>query len=895
MDKNKKNTEPPDSKKATARQAAPLRLGELLIKEGLVKEQDLEKALSVQKQEEEMQKLPLGEILVKIGALSESGLDDLLNHPDLRKQIGTLAVEKGLINNDQLQSCLRKKEPHQTLGEVLIQEGLATPDDIGRLLKEQINTPKIGELAVRLRLTSENYVAAAVRIQKSSRRLGEIFCDLNLVDPVDLNFVLSKYNKQLELRETIWALGYINEEQLNIVRQEQKHGKQSLEEILIRKKIITQKQLQIAQSKQLNIPFMELNEFVYGEHEKNTLAGIISQKYAEKNMILPISLKGSRLTLALFKPEHMQAIYELKGMFSHLNMSCILTTEEKFEELFEVLYSQHLGGTTSPGEAGSDADKSEVDFIELTLDEEIEGKDKGGPVYGARDIEAEELVNFIIKHGIVSGASDIHIEQDRTGVKLRYRLDGVLRETNIGWLKQKLREKAPAVISRIKIMSDLDIAEKRLPQDGVFRINYYDKAQNQKVQLDFRVATCRAIVGENITIRILDPRKANVGLENLNHSPHVLEPFRTLLKSSAGMVLVCGPTGSGKSSTLYAALQYIHNPGMKIITAEDPIEYAFPGIMQTQIHPKINLTFSRLLRSFLRLDPDVILIGEMRDEETVKIGFDAAQTGHLLLSTLHTNDAVSSVSRLIDLEVEHSQIASCLMCVLAQRLVRKICSSCIQEYVPDEDEWSMLFNAYPAHLRFFRGQGCEVCNFTGYKGRTLLSEIFVVDSEIAQALNKGLDEDGLKKLALESGMKTMLEDGLLKLEQTTLTEIIRMVPHDMMKAFRMRGQAQKDVDSLIESVMSGGGASNEADILRSSFHLSSPETQTPVIDLMKAKYESLKAQSGHDSGTVDPLLFKEFITDGFYHICEKHKCKSVTFNIENNQGGRPEISGIPDA
>ncbi|MCK4728436.1 MAG: Flp pilus assembly complex ATPase component TadA, partial [Desulfobacterales bacterium] len=323
-----------------------------------------------------------------------------------------------------------------------------------------------------------------------------------------------------------------------------------------------------------------------------------------------------------------------------------------------------------------------------------------------------------------------------------------------------------------------------------------------------------------------------------------------------------------------------------------PIEYGFPGIMQTQIHPKINLTFSRLLRSFLRLDPDVILVGEMRDEETVKIGFDAAQTGHLILSTLHTNDAVASVSRLLDLNVEYGQIASCLMCVLAQRLVRRICPSCMQEYVPGDDEWGLLFKRYPAHLKFFRGQGCKACNFTGYNGRTLLSEIFVVDKEIAQALNRGLDEDGIKKLAIESGMKTMLDDGLLKLKETTLTEIIRMVPHDMTEAFRSTSDAQDTADFLIEGMSGGGGPSIQDDASPAGVHISNPEAQSAMVDILQAKYEALKDQNGDTSGTVDPVLFKEFITDSFYLICEKHRCKSVTFNIEN-KGGNTQISAIP--
>jgi type IV pilus assembly protein PilB len=471
-----------------------------------------------------------------------------------------------------------------------------------------------------------------------------------------------------------------------------------------------------------------------------------------------------------------------------------------------------------------------------------------------------------------------------------------MREPNIGWLKKKLKEKVGAVVSRIKVMSNLDIAERRLPQDGVFRINYFDKAEKKKFDLDFRVATCRASTGENVTIRILDSRKANVGLENLNHSEHVLGPFKTLLKSSAGMVLVCGPTGSGKSSTLYAALQYLYNPGIKIITAEDPIEYSFPGIMQTQVNHKIDLTFVRLLRSFLRLDPDVILVGEMRDKETANIGFDAAQTGHLLLSTLHTNDAVASVSRLLDLDVEYGQIASSLMCALAQRLVRKICPECRKEYVPSEDEWGMLFRKYPSHLKFFKGQGCEACNFSGYRGRTLLSEIFVVDSEISHALNKGYDEDQIKRLAVESGMKTMVDDALLKLDQTTISEIIRMVPHDMIKAFRAKQHSQEEADLLMEHLMTGGDAPPPAQDQEASarFQLSNPEAERAVIDLMKAKYESLTQENGGGMSGGAMRWFRDFIVTSYLDLSQKYRCKSITFTIgKNPRNGKVEISALP--
>ncbi len=723
--------------KAHSQSTTPLRLGEILVNQGILKKKDIDKALEIQRQERELQKLPLGEILVESGALSRSNLESLLNHPDLKKQIGALAVEKGLLTHEQLVTCLKTKEPNQLIGNKLVQEGLLRPDQIHELLTEQINAPRLGEMAVRLRFIGPKDLETALKIQHETRKLGEILCDLNLLNPLDLTHILEKYEKQIGLSDLLLSLEYITADQLKSIRQEGYKSQEALGKALIAKKILTKEQLQQALAKQHNVPFRNLAGFVYTEKDKKTLSKIISQKYAENHLILPICIEGNTLTVAHFRPKDMmRGVFELRGMYSTFRISCILITQEKFEEFFEILYSKRLSGLSSDGnDQRGEAKSEDIDFMEINLDEKIDEGDADTPCYGVQDIEAEELVNFIVKYGIVNGASDIHLEQDRVGVKLRYRIDGVLREPNIGWLKKKLREKIGAVVSRIKVMSNLDIAERRLPQDGVFRINYFDKAEGKKFDLDFRVASCRASTGENVTIRILDSRKANIGLENLNHSPHVLKPFKSLLKSSAGMILVCGPTGSGKSSTLYAALQYVYNPGLKIITAEDPIEYSFPGIMQTQTLQKIDLTFARLLRSFLRLDPDIILVGETRDEETAKIAFDAAQTGHLLLSTLHANDAVASVSRLLDLNVEYGQIASSLMCSLAQRLVRRICSSCKKEYIPPEEEWSLLFNQYPSHIQFFKGDGCEDCNFTGYKGRTLLSEIFVVDGEISNALN----------------------------------------------------------------------------------------------------------------------------------------------------------------
>jgi type II secretory ATPase GspE/PulE/Tfp pilus assembly ATPase PilB-like protein len=856
---------------------AGMRIGELLIKEGFLKEQEVARALSLQQEEKALSELPLGEILVKKGFLSEAHLQELLEHPELKRSIGMSAVEKGLVPRERLETALKRKPSGQLIGDFLVEEGLLGKEDLQQLLREQINAPRLGELAVKLNWISESDLENALKIQKSPRVLGEVLCDLKLINPLDLYFVLNKYKKQFKLGEILLKLRYIDKDVLNKALQEQKHSSDSLGQILVRNRLITTEQLQEALSKQSNIPFRTLKKFAYSEEDKKSLSGIVSQKYAEKNMMIPISLAGRELTVGIMNPDKIHTARELKTLYNHLNISCMLIPEEKFSELFEVLYSKRLPGTYDSTDEGGEEEKEApgMDFMQMELDEDIEGE-KETPVYDAQDIEAEEIVNFIIKYGIGNGASDIHLEQDRESVKLRYRIDGVLTDMNVKWLKKKLQEKVGSIVSRIKIISNLDIAERRLPQDGVFRINYYDKAKNQKTDLDFRVATCKGIVGENVVIRILDSRKANVGLEKLNHSPHVLEPFKRILKSSAGMILVTGPTGSGKSSTLYGALRYIYNPTIKIITAEDPIEYNFPGVMQTQVNHKINLGFARLMRSFLRLDPDVILVGEMRDQETARIGFDAAQTGHLVLSTLHTNDSVSSVSRLFDLEVERAQAAACLSCVLAQRLVRRICPSCSQEYLPEEEEWFLLFEEYPSHLQFYRGKGCEACNFTGYKGRSLLSEVFIVDKDIAKALSNGLDVDEIKKLAIDKGMKTMLDDGLLKLKETTLSEIFRVIPHEMIQAFRTRASKIRGQEEAVR---------------KAGFLLSDPNKEKEIIDRMHEKF--LDAASKTPSGKrVDPSLFSEFITKSFEEICAEYRCRQVTFHIEDSRG-KVDISAMP--
>ncbi|MBW2248015.1 MAG: Flp pilus assembly complex ATPase component TadA [Deltaproteobacteria bacterium] len=759
------------------------KIGELLIKDGLVKKEDIERALEIQKEEIKESELPLGMLLVKNGLITKNQLQRLLDHPYLRKYIGKLAIEKGLINETQLEECLNKKKPDEMIGQVLIKQGYATSDDIKGLLNQQIAGTKLGQLALKFDMITQKDLDEVLNRKNNPRILGEILCSLDLISPIDLTRFLKKYNKQQRLGEILVKQGIINKAQLNEALYEQKHRAEFLGNILLEKKFITSDELYYALSKQYNIEFRKLGQFDLSQDQINTLVSFIGLNYAEKNKILPLSREGNRLVLGLSDVTSLKVVHELSAMYSHLKIDCVLITDADFKNIFKSLYGKSLKGLEQAEEIQQIED---VDSISVDLEDRTDLKDISSEAYGVSDVRAQEVVNYIIRYGILKNASDIHIERDRETARLRYRIDGVLQTLRQDWLDEKLQTITGAIVSRIKVMSNLDIAERRLPQDGAFRITYVDKENNKKVDVDLRVAICPAIVGENITIRILDSRTAKVGLENLGHSKHVLNPFKTLLKSPAGMVLVTGPTGSGKTSTLYGALQFIYNPGIKIVTAEDPIEYSIPGIMQTQIHTKINLTFARLLRSFLRSDPDIILVGEMRDEETANIGFDAVQTGHLLLSTLHTNDAVGAISRLRGLDVDPNQIAAGLMGVLAQRLLRRICTSCSTKYVPTKEEWSLLFNSFPSDFTFYRAKGCELCDFTGYNGRILISEFFVMNEDIIRALITDAGENEIKRIAINGGMKTMLDDAILKLDQTTLSEIIRIVPHEMIKEFKSR-------------------------------------------------------------------------------------------------------------
>ncbi len=550
-----------------------------------------------------------------------------------------------------------------------------------------------------------------------------------------------------------------------------------LGQILLKHHVITEKELKEAleYQKKKNIRIgSALLELGYIEEEE--LAGFLSQQlgipsivlkktriskdmlkllpsdYMKKHLVIPVEKRGSTLVVAMVDPTDQGVINEI-SFITGLRVEPVVAPEKSIKDFLE----EKLGGELEiekliPKEMLEE--EEEIEFVEEEKKEEEEEVEEAPIV---------KFVNYIIMDALKKRASDIHIEPYEDFLRIRFRIDGVLHEVMNPPLKIK-----NALVSRIKIMSNLNIAEKRLPQDGRFKLKVKDR------EVDFRVSTLPTIYGEKVVIRILDKEGLKWNLSELGFEEDQLNLFRKAIKMPYGMILVTGPTGSGKTTTLYSAILELNKTEVNISTVEDPVEYNLPGINQVQVNEAIGLTFASALRSFLRQDPDIIMVGEIRDLETAEISVKAALTGHLVFSTLHTNDAPSTVERLVDMGVEPFLVASSVNLVMAQRLVRVICENCKEEVKPDPALVKEV-DIEPTEFRFFKGKGCKECNNTGYRGRIGIYELMEITPDIREAIIKRESSNVIREMARRNGMRTLRESGLLKVKRgiTTLEEVIR--------------------------------------------------------------------------------------------------------------------------
>lgn len=507
-----------------------------------------------------------------------------------------------------------------------------------------------------------------------------------------------------------------------------------------------------AQSKKYGIPMMTslmASPFV----EARTR--LIPYAFAKEHSILPVEEVGGVIHVAICDLGNLGVVEEVRHMLAG-PISEVLCTKAEIDMAIERCYRQSseeaneyfMGLNATQGEVATVEDENEYDLLEQRSDSEVIG-----------------LFNTIIIQALEQSASDIHFEPVDNGLRVRFRIDGVLQ------LKHTPpRELQNELVTRIKVIAKLDIAEHRLPQDGRIKLRMGGRS------IDFRVSTIPVVFGERIVMRILDRTNISVGLNQIGMGEGVLAQFRKQLKQSQGIVLVTGPTGSGKTTTLYSALTEVESNETNIMTIEDPVEYKFAGMAQIGVNPKIDLNFARGLRSILRQDPDVVMVGEIRDKETADIAIQASLTGHLVLSTLHTNDAPSALTRLVDMGIEPYLLSSSILGVLAQRLVRKICKNCIESYSPLEEECLEIGVTSFKDQTFYRGVGCERCYHTGYKGRHGIYELMLMSSGIKSHLSQTVDSNQIGKIARSDGMTTLRADGkeLVLRGITTSSEVIRV-------------------------------------------------------------------------------------------------------------------------
>lgn len=576
-----------------------------------------------------------------------------------------------------------------------------------------------------------------------SRRIGEILCEQGAIDRRQLDHALSRQGTlALPLGRTLLRLHYITDEQLHE-----------------------------ALAAQFGIDCVDLEAMAVDR----SLAHLISRRYARHHALVPVTVTDGVLTVALEDPRAAGVLDDL-ARFTGLPVTAVTAPGTAIARAWRRLYDdseprREAIGSQSAGETTGD-------------DHRAAGVTLGGPD-DPHSRRGDELFRQVLRLALDRDATDVHLEMLTSGLSLRLRVDGVLRCPELGDLQDALDRHARQVVSRVKVLAALDIAERRRPQDGSFRVMLRRAAATCGV--DLRVSVIPSHSGESVVIRLLDRSRAPRAISDLDLSPGVAGRLDAILRRTTGIFLVTGPTGSGKSTTLYSCLMRLHRPEIRILTAEDPVEYVYDGLSQSQVDPDIGNTFAHYLRAFLRHDPEVIMVGEIRDQETAEMAFRAAQTGHLLLSTLHTNTAVAAVPRLIDLGVDPSLLATSLIGVLSQRLVRRICSTCRQPATASGVPLEELFGEPMPELTVYRGAGCAACEFTGYKGRVVVADLWMPDDRDLMVVAARAPFDALRQSAARTTI-TMAEDAHARLRAgvTTLEELTRVLPYAAIVEHRAR-------------------------------------------------------------------------------------------------------------
>ena len=606
-----------------------------------------------------------------------------------------------------------------------------------------------------------------------SAKLGEILVRENLITSQQLNETL-EYQRANggRLGSNLVKLGYVSDDVVTAVL-----------------------------SRQYGVPSINLDLFQI----ETDVIKLISEDVANKYSVLPISKVGATLTMAMADPTNVFAMDDIKFM-TGLNVEPVIASETSIQlaiakyysgsseiDIFDAAFAVESERVTAKvaktangrnGFAPAKEERLHESDLDVSLDrfefdgqegdfevvEENDEIDLAALARASEDAPVVRLVNVLMVDSLRRGASDIHVEPYEKDFRIRFRIDGVLYD--VMHPPMKIRD---PLISRLKIMAKLDISEKRLPQDG--RIKIKVKIDNRSRELDFRVSTLPTLFGEKVVLRLLDKDKLMLDMTKLGFEPGSLDKFKRAIANPYGMVLVTGPTGSGKTNTLYSALQSLNTPETNIMTAEDPVEFNLQGVNQVQMKEQIGLNFAAALRSFLRQDPNIVLVGEIRDFETAEIAIKAALTGHLVLSTLHTNDAPSTVSRLVNMGIEPFLVATSVNLIQAQRLIRRICKECKEEiHLPAEGLVEVGFSKEEAKtLKLYKGKGCGVCNNTGFKGRVGLYEVMEITDELRELIIIGASAMELRRKAIETGMITLRESGLCKIREgiTTIEEVVK--------------------------------------------------------------------------------------------------------------------------